>query len=105
MTVWGLLLLMSGGYAMVFIAEWPLRQHWMLGSQVLFEVAGLIWLFFLVPIQVKQALLAKEFLCSDVGDEYRQLSRRRLIWGLMSTAPLVVATWMMIAKPVSGFYY
>ena len=93
------------GYAMVFIAEWPLRQHRMLWSQVLFVVAGLIWLFILVPIQVKQARLAMEFSCSDVGDEYRQLSRRWLIWDQISTAPLVVATWIMIAKPVSGFYY
>ena len=32
------------------------------------------------------------------------LSRRWLFWGLISTVPLLAATWLMIAKPVSGLY-
>ena len=93
MTVWGVLLL---------IVNWPLTLHWLLWSQILFVVAGLIWLLILVPIQIKQARLARAFAGLDVGDEYRQLSRQWLIWGLISTVPLVMATWFMIAKPVSG---
>ena len=102
MTVWGVLLLMGGGYAMVFLVNWPLTLHWLLWSQILFVVAGLIWLLILVPIQIKQARLARAFAGLDVGDEYRQLSRRWLIWGLISTVPLVIATWLMIAKLASG---
>ena len=93
MTVWGVLLL---------IVNWPLTLHWLLWSQILFVVAGLIWLLILVPIQIKQARLARAFAGLDVGDEYRQLSRQWLIWGLISTVPLVMATWFMIAKPASG---
>ena len=104
MTVWGVLLLMGGGYAMVYLVNWPLTQYWLLWSQILFVVAGLIWLFILVPIQIKQARLAKTFSGLDVGEEYRRLSRHWLIWGLISTVPLVMATWFMIAKPASGFY-
>jgi uncharacterized membrane protein len=104
MTVWGVLLLMGGGYAMVFLVKWPLTQWWLLWSQILFVVAGLIWLFILVPIQIKQARLAKAFSDLGVGDEYRQLSRHWLMWGLISTVPLVMVTWLMIAKPASGFY-
>ena len=104
MTVWGVVLLMGGGYFMVFSVNWPLTLHWLLASQILFVVAGLIWLLLLVPIQVRQARLAKNFAGNDVGDDYRQLSRRWLFWGLISTLPLLVATWLMIAKPVSGLY-
>lgn len=104
MTVWGVLLLMGGGYAMVFIANWPLALLWLLWSQVSFVVAGCIWLFILIPIQVKQARLCESFSGSDVGNEYRRLSRNWLIWGLISTVPLVMATWLMIAKPLSGLY-
>ena len=104
MTVWGVALLMGGGYFMVFFANWPLTQHWLLWSQALFVAAGLIWLLVLVPIQIKQARLAAIFSDDDVGDEYRQLSHRWLIWGLISTVPLLAATWLMIAKPASGFY-
>ena len=104
MTVWGVVLLMGGGYFMVFSVNWPLTLHWLLASQVLFVVAGLIWLLVLVPIQVRQARLARNFAGNDVGDDYRKLSRRWLFWGLISTVPLLVATWLMIAKPVSGLY-
>ena len=102
MTVWGVLLLMAGGYATVFLVNWPFTLHWLLWSQILFVVAWLIWLFILVPIQIKQARLARTFAGLGVGDEYRQLSRRWLIWGLISTGPLVIATWLMIAKLASG---
>jgi uncharacterized membrane protein len=100
MTVWGVVLLMGGGYYMVFAAGYPLDQQWLLWSQILFVVAGLIWLFLIVPLQVKQARLAKSFSGDDVGDEYRALSKRWLLWGLISTVPLVAATWLMVAKPV-----
>ena len=104
MTFWGVLLLMGGGYLMVFFASWPLTQHWLLWSQLLFVIAGLIWLLVLVPIQVRQARLTTTFSDHDVGDQYRNLSRRWLIWGLISTIPLLAATWLMIAKPSSGLY-
>ena len=104
MTFWGVLLLMGGGYFMVFFAGWPLMQHWLLWSQLLFVLAGLIWLLVLVPIQVRQARLTKTFSDLDVGDQYRKLSRRWLTWGLISTVPLLAATWLMIAKPFSGLY-
>jgi len=58
MTVWGVVLLMGGGYFMIFFANWPLTQHWLLWSQILFVAAGLIWLLVLVPIQIRQARLA-----------------------------------------------
>lgn len=100
MTFWGVVLIMGGGYYMAFTARYPLTESWLLWSQICFVLAGSIWLFVIVPIQIKQARLAKEFLPDDVGDEYRSLSTRWMIWGLISTAPLVVATWLMVVKPV-----
>lgn len=99
MTVWGVALIIGGGYVMAISAGFPLGQGWLLWSQILFVVSGLIWLLVLVPIQVKQARLAKSFAAGDVGEAYRSLSRRWLAWGIVSTGPLVVATWLMIAKP------
>jgi uncharacterized membrane protein len=91
---------MGGGYFMAVSAGFPLGQGWLLWSQVLFVVSGLIWLLVIVPIQVKQARLAKAFAPGDVGEAYRSLSRRWLAWGLVSTVPLVAATWLMVVKPV-----
>jgi len=76
----------------------------LLWSQALFVVAGLIWLCVLVPIQIRQASLAETFASNEVGDEYRKLSRHWLTWGLVSTVPLLAATWLMIAKPANGLY-
>lgn len=99
MTFWGVVLIMGSGYFMALYARIPLLEGWLLWSQVMFVAAGLIWLFLLVPIQIKQAKLALAFTGSDVGDTYRGLSRRWIIWGLISTVPLVGATWLMVAKP------
>lgn len=98
MTVWGVVLIMASGYFMAIYANFPLLEPWLLWSQVLFVVAGLIWLFILVPIQIKQARLAKAF-NDDVGDQYRALSRQWIVWGLISTVPLVGVTWLMVSKP------
>ena len=75
MTVWGVLLLMGGGYAMVFLVNWPLTQWWLLWSQILFVVAGLIWLFILVPIQIKHEGVM--FVCDECLCQYAVVCKRR----------------------------
>jgi uncharacterized membrane protein len=99
MTLWGVALTMGSGYFMAFSAGYTLNEGWLLWSQILFLLSGLIWLLVLVPIQVTQARLAKAFAPDDAGEQYRALSRRWLVWGLVATAPLVAATWLMVAKP------
>jgi uncharacterized membrane protein len=99
MTFWGVVLIMASGYYMAISADFDLGQGWLFWSQVLFVLAGMIWLLLIVPIQMKQARLAKTFSAGDVGDEYRALSKRWLVWGLTSTVPLVIVTWLMLAKP------
>lgn len=99
MTFWGVVLIMASGYYMAISADFNLGQGWLFWSQVLFVLAGMIWLLLIVPIQMKQARLAKTFSAGDVGEDYRALSKRWLMWGLISTVPLVIVTWLMLAKP------
>jgi uncharacterized membrane protein len=100
MTVWGAALTMIGGYGMAMLGGHDLTQGWLLWSQGLFGVAGAIWLGIIVPIQRRQARLARDFAGGGtVPEAYRMESRRWLAWGLFSTVPLVGATWLMIAKP------
>ena len=101
MTVWGAALTMIGGYAMASLAGYDLvTTRWLLWSQLCFLVAGMIWLLIIVPIQWRQARLAREFAGGGVIPEaYRRDSRRWLVWGLISTLPLVTALWLMVAKP------
>lgn len=100
MTVWGVIFIIGGGYVMAISAGYPLDRGWLLWSQVLFALSGMIWLLVLVPIQIKQARLAKAFAGGDVGKAYHTLSRRWLAWGVVSTVPLVIVTWLMVAKPI-----
>jgi uncharacterized membrane protein len=99
-TVWGILLLIVGGYGAVWLAGLDLlRDGWLFWSQVMFAIAGAIWLFLLVPIQVRQARLARGF--ADGGpipEEFWRLGRAWIRLGLIATVPLVAATWLMLRK-------
>jgi uncharacterized membrane protein len=102
LTIPGIVLTMVGGYGCAWLMGYPLFEDmWLIASQILFVVAGLIWLGILVPIQVRQARLAREFGDGgEVSDEYRALSRRWITWGLISTVPMVAVLWLMVVKPV-----
>ena len=101
LTLWGIILMIAGGYGMVWAAGIdPFGEAWLVWSQVLFVVAGVIWLGLLVPLQVRQAKTAKAFAAGgEVPEAYRRDSRRWIFWGLLGTVPLVAATWLMVAKP------
>lgn len=102
LTVPGIILTMVGGYGAMFEARYDFPgPGWLVWSQISFIGAGVIWLGILIPIQVKQARMAREFASAGaISDEYRLLARRWLFWGLVATVPLVSALYLMIAKPV-----
>jgi len=102
LTIPGIALTMIGGYGSALTLGYPLfDDFWLIASQALFFLAGLIWLGILVPIQVRQARLARSFENGgEVTIEYRKLSRRWITWGLISTVPLVHVLWLMVAKPI-----
>jgi len=101
LTIPGIALTIIGGYGVLWVLGYSLFEPaWLLWSQILFVSAGCIWLFILVPIQIRQAHIASAFeRTGEVSDEYRRLSRRWITWGLISTIPLVIVLWLMIAKP------
>ncbi len=101
MTVWGVILTMGGGYGMAWLAGIDLfGSRWLAGAQLLFLIAGLVWLARIVPLQITQARLARDFADGGaVPAAYRRASRAWLAWGLVATVPLVAATWLMVAKP------
>lgn len=101
-TFWGIVLLIIGGYGAAWIAGLDvLRDDWIVWSEILFLLAGLIWLLLLVPIQIKQARMARAFVTTGhVPESYRRLGRLWIIGGLAASVPLVAATWIMVAKVV-----
>jgi uncharacterized membrane protein len=99
-TAWGILLLVVGGYGAAWVAGMdPLRDGWLVWSELLFVAAGAIWACILVPIQIRQARMARAFAGGGaIPAEYWRASRLWIIWGLVATIPLVGAMWTMVAK-------
>ncbi len=100
-TFWGIVLLVVGGYGAAWAAGMDvLRDGWLVWAEVMFALAGAIWLFMLVPIQVRQARMARSFAAGQpIPAAYRRLGRFWIAGGLVATLPLLAATWIMIAKP------
>ena len=101
LTVPGIVLTIVGGYGAMYEARYDFPgPDWLLWSQICFVAAGVIWLGLLIPIQVRQARMARTFeQGGDVPEEYRALARRWLFWGLIATVPLVAALYFMLDKP------
>jgi uncharacterized membrane protein len=101
LTLGGVLLLAVGGYGMTTVAHLPVFEaRWLTTSQLLFVVAGLIWLGILVPTQAAQQRLVRAFSPAqqELPADYRRLARRWLVWGIIATVPLVMAMYVMIRR-------
>ena len=99
-TFWGIVLLIAGGYGAAWIGGMDvLRDDWIVTSEMLFAAAGVIWLGVLVPIQVRQARMARGFAPgAPIPEGYWRLGRLWIAFGLLATVPLVAATWVMLRK-------
>ena len=94
----GVTLLLVTGHLLAGYYGGVLSQAWILWSYVLFGISGAIWLFVLVPIQLKQARLLRTSAQEIIPDEYRRLAR---IWSLAGTVATLVplpAIYLMISK-------
>ena len=100
LTAGGIVLTVVGGYGMLLVAGLPwFGMGWLLWSQVLFVVSGLIWLVALLPIQVRQARMTRAFAAGgEIPPAYWRLARAWIVWGVVATLPLLAAMWLMVAK-------
>ena len=98
-TLLGIVLIIAGGYGAAWVAELPvLSEPWLIWGQIMFAVSGAIWLFILVPLQMRQSRDTRS--SSDrLPARYWRDSRTWLVWGVIATIPLMVTIWIMIAKP------
>ena len=71
---------------------------WIQWSYWLLTFSGLIWLFVLVPIQLKQRALLKQY--SEITEDYWRLSRIWKIAGAISTVLPLPIVYFMVTKTV-----
>jgi uncharacterized membrane protein len=102
MTLGGIVLLLVGGFGATVVAGvHPFGQRWLIWGEALFGLSGAMWLGILVPTQIRQARMARDFASDgEVPQAYKRDARRWIIWGIIATIPLLVAVWVMTAKPV-----
>jgi uncharacterized membrane protein len=102
-TLSGGFLMVVGGYGAAYVGDLSIIETpWLVLGQIMLAMAGAVWLGILVPIQIRQAKWAQDFaIVGEVPAAYRKDSRTWLIWGLLSTVPLLAGLYWMVAKPMS----
>lgn len=95
----GIALLLTGGHAMAARNPAYWSQSWFLGAYVLFAVSGVVWMAVLLPIQSKQARLARTFeKGGEIPEEFWKLSKRWNGAGAVASLLPLGALFLMIAK-------
>ena len=99
----------AGGAALVLAAGWGnaalhgMEIHslrWLTWGFWLFNVSGLIWVAILIPVQIKQAKMAKVFASSgEIPAAYWVLVKRWYLWGSIATLLPVCNLYWMVFKP------
>ncbi len=97
-TAGGVALVLAGGLGNAILSNidyWNVR--WLAWGMGLFIASGVIWVAVLIPVQVKQARLAREFaVTGNIPDEYWSLGRLWIWFGLAATIlPLINVYWMV----------
>lgn len=99
----------AGGSALVFAAGWGnaalhgmdiFQIRWLSWGFGLFTASGLIWVAILIPIQIKQARMARSFTGSgQIPPEYWQMGKQWYIWGTIATLLPLMNLYWMVFKP------
>jgi len=95
-TAGGAAILLLAGFANVGIHQMSFSAKWLSQGLWMFVLSGIIWLVVLIPTQVKQAKMAREFSQSNVIPEtYWKLCTRWNIYGAIAVLlPLINLYWM-----------
>ena len=95
------------GAAIVLAAGWTAAAaqglpplFWLSWGLGLFTASGIIWAAILIPVQHRQAKMAREFEAGGIiPAEYWQLCRRWVIWGVIATVLPLINIYLMVVKP------
>ncbi len=77
-----------------------LAIRWLAWGLGLFIASGVIWVTILIPIQIKQAHMARQFADKDaVPEGYWRLCRLWNIFGILATILSLINIYWMVYKP------
>jgi uncharacterized membrane protein len=100
-TFGGSSLVAAGGYLHAYLHGLSLTTPWLLWGQALFTLSALLWVAILIPVQIKQARLARGFAGGGpIPAEYWRLNRIWLWVGILATVLPAANLYFMVFKPV-----
>jgi uncharacterized membrane protein len=99
-TAGGVVILFAAGLANVWLYDMQFSSKWIAWGLAMFTISGLIWATVLIPVQTKQAKMAKDFTVSGViPDEYWRLCNIWNMYGLLAIIIPLVNLYWMVFKP------
>ncbi len=102
-TFGGVVILAVAAFGMVFhinenIMEEISGKRWLWWGYVLFAISGIIWAVVLIPVQIIQARMARQFATTgEIPERYWFCGKIWLWFGILATViPLMNIYWMVI---------
>jgi uncharacterized membrane protein len=100
-TLPGAVLIVASGDFIAYVLmtdSWNIR--WLTWGRLLFIASGLIWLFALVPLQIKQARMAHAFSAdTKIPEAYWRLNRYWCVFGTVAVLLPMANLYWMVFKP------
>jgi len=100
----------AGGAALVFACGYGnavlhgldvFHIKWLSWGFWLFSISGVIWVVVLIPVQIRQARMARAFANGgEIPQEYWRLGRLWYFWGTIATLLPVANLYWMVLKPL-----
>ncbi len=100
-TAGGSALLFAAGIANVILSDIDIMSTgWLLWALILFTLSGVIWVFMLIPIQIRQAHSARRFsLDSIIPERYWKREAQWFIYGTIAVVLPCASLVLMVLKP------
>lgn len=101
-TVGGVLLVLAGGMGNVYLHGMGfLHIYWLAWGSWLFIASGIIWVVILLPLQIAQERMAKQFANGgEIPERYWKMARWWGVFGTLATLLPMVNLYWMVFKPV-----
>lgn len=101
-TVGGVVLILAGGLGNALLYDMDyLHTYWLAWGTWLFIASGIIWALVLIPVQIAQEKMARQFANGgEIPARYWQLGRLWIVFGTLATLLPMINLYWMVFKPV-----
>ena len=101
-TVGGVILILAGGLGNALLHHMDyLHTCWLAWGTWLFIASGIIWALVLIPVQIAQDKMARQFANGgEIPARYWQLGRLWVVFGTLATLLPMMNLYWMVFKPV-----